>query len=125
MFFWHFIIRQVKKKGKTPIGAKSQKNPLYMMKYPKELRLPPDAEDDLPQSEAKAYLPPRCSVWRDNMKGGWHFHLAGHRRKSVAWARFGGNSRAAMLEAMRTAWRLFLEDNCLTTAQCPIQGIFT
>ncbi len=54
----------------------------------------------------------------------WHYHLVGHKRGSVPWSRFSGDSRRACEEAVREAWALHLQDVSLPLSACPIKGIF-
>lgn len=111
------VHRQAKVRGKPPASSKSNKHPLWKKVFPKDA---PSPEADLDQSRAKAYCPPGCSVWRANTRGGWHCHLPPHRRYSCPWSRYGGNSYYALLDVMRHAWKLFLDDHGLPDNHCPI-----
>ncbi len=59
---------QVKKVGKTPTGRNNANSPFFGLKMPKEL---PTSDNDLPQSEARVYMPPFCSIWRSDVAGAW------------------------------------------------------
>ena len=109
-------------RGKVPLSCKNVKNPLHGVKLPKKLVLL--SNDDLPQKDAKTYLPPGASCWRGNYRGCWSFHLPPHKRISESWSDHGGSSREAMLAGMRRVWSTYLRDWTLPTTACPIEGIF-
>eukprot|EP00959_Pyramimonas_sp_CCMP1952_P127575 2668490-Pyramimonas_sp.AAC.1 len=69
-------------------------------------------------------MPPGCSVWRANLRGGWHFHVRPHRRGSAAWSKFGGNSFLALKDCIKQACTLYLNDHCLPESHCPVPGVF-
>ncbi len=54
----------------------------------------------------------------------WHFHLAGHRRGSVPWSKFDGDSKRACVEALKRCWRQYLAEKALPTSACPVAGLF-
>lgn len=82
------------------------------------------SRDDLPQSEARRYLPVNANIWRANQIGAWSVHVQGHKRHSEVWSKHGDSSRDAMKAAVRYAWQQYLDDNSLDTSSCPIEGLF-
>ncbi len=118
---WERACCQVARKGKTSVSTRNKDSPFYKAAWPKSVPL---GEDDLPQREAKRFLPTGGHVWRDNARGAWAYHHEGHKRFSIPWSRFGGNSRLSMFEGMRVCWKLFLQDKCLPESACPIEGMF-
>ena len=91
---------------------------MYGLVYPKAV---PSPMDDMPQAEAKRFLPPDAHVWRSNVRGGWHFQVGNHPRGSENWA---GSSYRALMEVMRRAWVLWLSGERLPLSACPIPGLF-
>ena len=96
-------------------------HPLNGYRFP---RAWPEGVDDVPQSAAKSYLPPGATIWRSNNRGAWCIHPAGHARSSVPWVEHDGNSKQAMLAAIRICWELYIEDKQLPAGSCPIKGVF-
>ena len=76
------------------------------------------------QDWAKSFLPPGASIWRANTRGGWHSHLPPHRRQSCSWKEHDMNSFRAYSALLRRVWELYLADNDMSAAQCPIKGVF-
>ena len=101
-------------------AAGSTKHPLKKRKYPAQLG---DVRNDMPQAEAKKFLPPDCSIWRDNLRGAWMVHQKGHRRHTESFKNHAGDSSGAMRAAVRWVWKQYLEDNCLPEADCPLKDI--
>ena len=56
----------MKVRGKTPTGKNNPANPLYKRKFPDKWAV---GINDLTQPEAKTFLPPNCSIWRNNTQG--------------------------------------------------------
>lgn len=112
---------QVAKIGKTSTSKSNVASPFYKSPWPKAL---PEGTNDLPQAEARRFCPTNTHIWRDNTRGAWAFHVEGHKRFSVPWSRYGGDSREAMLEGMRMSWILWTCDRSLPSSVCPIAGLF-
>ena len=108
-------------KGKLP-DRSDPKHPLYKANLPD--RIPPHPKRDVPQAEIKRFLPLGAHIWRANKLGMWCFHNPPHKRDSVSWSEFKGDSTKAAFHAVRKSWQLFLKDNCLQETDCPIEGIF-
>ena len=66
LFAHRYAALRVGVKGKTPVGKTNPSCPWHGVKMPKDF---PPPGDDLPQSEAKLYLPPNCFIWRSNTAG--------------------------------------------------------
>ena len=79
-------------KGKVPT-SRSANHPLFKRVGPSEM---PVGENDLPQAEAKKFLPPKTYIWRANKKGSWHTHTYPHKQHSESWSSHGGDSAKAM-----------------------------
>ena len=112
---------------KTKVPSKTSANhPLYGYAFPKQhidTKLAV-GKHDIPQSTAKALLPPSASIWRQNRRGGgWHVHMKPHKRRTFSWAKYGNDSAAACKAAIKHCWTLWLADNELPTAHCPIEGL--
>ncbi len=80
--------------------------------------------DDLPQSAAKAFLPPGWSIWRANQIGAWMVHLQPFPRHSEQWSRHGNSSYVAMRAAVKHVWLQYLHQEGLDQDQCPVPGLF-
>ena len=63
------------------------------------LALPYDVE----QSSMKPYLPPRCSLWRDNKRGGWCGQCRDEKRISEPNSRHG-SSKESCKAVLRRLW---------------------
>ena len=118
----YYYRAQVKLLGiqKPPDKITNKKHPLFGMKFPDKY---PAEDDEVDQSEAKQYLPPKCTIWKAGKRGAWAFHPEGHARMSEPWSRHGGSSRRAMLACVQRAWLLFNEDHELPERYCPIKGV--
>ena len=81
--------------------------------------LPPDAWS---QPELKALLPPGAVIWQGKQTGNWQGHLPPHSRISRSWHVYGGNRDAGTL-VLKHLWLLYLADNALDVAACPVQGL--
>ncbi|CAK0893624.1 unnamed protein product [Prorocentrum cordatum] len=80
-------------------------------------------EGTLEQWQLKRLLPPKCSIWNDWRRQSWSIHLAGHARDSEPWCDFGRDGAAFTLIARM--WRLWLDDNDLEPAVCPVEGLLS
>lgn len=87
------------------------------------MRRPRIPDGEITQPEAKALLPPDCSIWRQCTVGGWCVDLEGHGRQSALWSKFGGE-HASMLHILRNVWRLRLQDWGMDESECPVQHLF-
>lgn len=103
----------------TESNPKKKASPLYKMRFPAFV-----PEGALTQQEVKAMLPPGASCWRSNLGSGqWWVHLPPHPRISKSWT-IQGHYEAAQF-VLKGVWRQWLDDNGLTTADCPVAGLFT
>ena len=109
-------IRKSKKKEHKKASLSAYKGP----KTPPALK---EFFNDLTQKEAKPFCPPKGSVWRANKRQNWSFHQKPHKRHSVPWSEFGGNSFESLLHGLRKSWLLYLEDEGLEPEDCPILGL--
>ena len=105
------------KKAKASANPKNAKSPLHRVR--RLGAVPPGA---ITQKEAKEMLPPGAYVWHGNYDGCWCVQLKPYPRFSKSWALQG--HRGALMECLRYAWRLWLSDNFLQEADCPVKGIF-
>ena len=112
-------LQEARRGGKCP-NPKSKTHPLARTKYPTEL---PAALHEVCQTDAKKYLPPGAFIWRLNVRGGWGVTVGRHHDHVEPWARHRNDSSAAMWAAIRFAWRLYLEDECLPLDHCPFKGL--
>ena len=128
----HTVVRftimgpSVKHFGKTKVSLNTTNagSPLYGCVFPKlGLRLA-DGKNDLSQKEAKAFCPPKCSVWRANFRGQWCFHYRPHKRHVASWCDFDGDSFKALQHGLKIAWRLFLDEHSRPEAECTIANLF-
>ena len=108
--------------GEIPTTSLDRRHPLHKHDFPP--RFPTVGINNMPQSEAKRYLPPLASIWRSNKIGAWNGHKPPHRRISETFVKRSGDSHAAMLVLCRRLWRQYLDDNCLPESHRPIAGIF-
>ena len=117
-----FARSQANKKygGKIP-GVKGENHLSFKTNYTAKLG---EVKRDLLQADAKQYLPPRASIWRDNNRGAWSVHLAPHRRHSESFKNHGADSTEAMKSALRFVWRQWLNDHCLPLEHCPVSDLF-
>ena len=112
-------LQEAKRGGKVP-GQGTKSHPLHGVKFPKTL---PPALDELPQSEAKRYVPPGCYIWRLNTRAAWGVKVGRHSDKVEPFARHQNSSSKAMWACVKFAWMLYLEDNCLPADHCPFKGL--
>ena len=106
------------------VSSKNRAHPLFNFTFPSKNLAPPVGINDLPQSACQSLCPPTAHIWRNNTGGGWAIHYRPYKRHSESWNKHDGDSHAAMTACLRHAWSLFLRDNALTVADCPISGIF-
>ena len=76
----------------------------------------------LQQPEAARLCPPGGHIWRCNKSGAWSSHLKPFPRTSRSWAVYG--HREAALMCLRDMWKNYLTSSGLTTADCPVEGLF-
>jgi len=116
---------EVKIHGKRRINSVANPlHPLYKNKFAASAKPPAKGSNDIPQSQARTFMPPKTSVWRGNNRGLWACHVKGHRRFSEPWSMHGGDSFLAMIAVAQKAWRLFCRDEQLDTSVCPIADLF-
>ena len=105
--------------GKIPaVGHRD--HPLKKHKYSANLGV---VRHDMPQSEAKRFLPPDSYIWRNNKDGAWCAHLRPHRRHSESFKSHAGDSTAAMKAAVIFVWRHWLDDHCLPDSHCHMKDL--
>ena len=113
-----FEQKALDKPAKASGSARSKKSPLYKCRYPAAVPV-----DGLTQPQMKELLPPSASVWQGTVgSGSWSVHLPPHSRIARAWTIAGHH--AAALHLLRAVWQLWLDDNGLLPADCPIAGVF-
>ncbi len=112
-------------KKKLKAAAQAASKELKKRKFPSLPAVLKSASNDLPQSEAKTFMPPGGYIWRANFGGSWQCHVPPHSRHTESWAQHGNDSRKAMLACIRFAWCQFLEEKHLEITDCPIAGLFT
>ena len=99
-----------------------ENHPLRGHKLPDSL---PSARNELPQSEAKRFLPPNSYLWRLNTRGAWGVTVGMHHDHVETWARHGNDSAKAMWACVRFAWKLWLEDEALPEEHSPFKGLLS
>ena len=87
---------------------------------PQRARRLPDT--DIPQTEAKQYIPPTASIWRGMTNGSWNGHLPGHTRVSALWARHG--EQGAMRDVIRRLWTQWCEARASGTVRARLAACF-
>ena len=85
----------------------------------KKTSLPPG---EIPQDEAKKFLPAGASIWRDNLRHGWCGHFPPYKRVSARVDVFG--TRGAVLEVLRALWRQALHHQGEDASNCGVEGLF-
>lgn len=86
---------------------------------PQPLTLPHHCE----QREARSFIPPGTSIWRDCARGGWCAHHNDYRRISEGFTKHGG-SMLALRHCLRRLWGQYLEARGEPLANCPVSGLF-
>jgi hypothetical protein len=104
--------------GQPSRNPRSRNSPLYKMKF--AAVVPKNA---ITQKDMKDLIPPSTSVWQGRLgSGSWNAHYKPHPRISRAWS-ISGHYEAACFVLKKT-WALWLVDNGLSEADCPIKGVF-
>ena len=70
----------------------------------------------IPQADAKQYLPPGASIWKDRVHGGWCCHMPPRARISEP---YGSCEASALVEILRRVWAQSLELRALDWVACP------
>ena len=89
---------------------------------PHERGYPQVPEGMMSQPEARALLPPSCSIWRGLSNGTWNVRYPPFRRKSYLWSVYGENQAALM--CVKFCWERYCEQAGLPQSACPVRGLF-
>lgn len=77
------------------------------------------------QGDAKRFIPPTTSIWRDCARGGWRAHCPPNSRLSESFDKNGGCSDLAFRFILRKFWCHFAEKMRASPAEvCPVDGLF-
>jgi hypothetical protein len=75
------------------------------------------------QMEARKFLPPNASIWRDTRRGAWCCHTRPYTRISELWEKHGSD-RAALVKILQRSWLQRLEYDAMPLSSCPIPNLF-
>ena len=99
---------------------KGKHAPIPALVFPKSLpKWPPGIID---VTEARRYLPPTASVWRDKKYGSWQGHYKPYPRIGRSWNKY---SEAEALRLVYVyVWGWYLLEKGQFESECPIKGMF-
>jgi hypothetical protein len=134
--FDHDVVRQEQETAASRMAGKSEFQAAYAQRR-KEWRLAgtrpkkraasrgPVTKGQLPtqvpQSEAKQYIPAGCRIWRGLVQGSWQGHCPPFSRVHESWR--ASSEPEAMRRVIRTLWEQHLALEGLDKSACPWQGL--
>lgn len=107
----------------TTKGAKRQRNGQADIAWKGPRKLPPGVER-LEQKELRKLMPEGGYIWVARRISSWCTRLPPQRTFTAPWKRYDSEGEAAKA-AIRDVWDKFLEGQGLSSADCPITGVFS
>ena len=79
---------------------------------------------EIPQCEARKFVPDGGHIWRNNTALSWHGHHPPFRRCGASTT-LEGTETAAIVKVLKTLWRQHLHLANLPLAACTVDGLFS
>jgi len=77
---------------------------------------------EVPQSEAKKYMPSDSYIWKNNRRCAWCGYVPPYRRMTEPFT--AGGSYHALVRLLRRSWRRHNELNRRPLEECPVVDLF-
>ena len=82
--------------------------------------LPENAQ--IPQSEAKTYLPPGGKIWQDRGSASWCARVPPFKPVARSWRKHGHES--ALYQVVAETWKQWCILEGKEPSECPVSGVF-
>ena len=94
-------------------------HPLFGYKPPQYRPVRPTVKNDLSQSEARTWMPPKTYIWRANTKFAWASRCPPHKAHTEPWIRHDADSFNAMWACVVSTWHEWLSTKRLDISWAP------